>query len=802
MSRILSEWLNNDLHLSQKIDPTSLDERFRSGYLFGELLSKYNVANASVFSQLKSTDSWVSNYIKLEPVFRMLGIPYNAQIVKDLMEAKPGSAAKILYQLRITLPKIAREKRSGRSGGEGDGGKSFEDPVKFGVVQKEHKFFVENLKSKTRRVDYELEAIAERFQRVQEEQERMKMKDIEEKKARMMIEKLKRLEEIRRAEKGKHRLEKSRLRQGRLPKTHVEMMKVVEEERRLEKAKKRIEQRNRGDEKERGVQEMKEAREEKLLKIEKDQVQEVKNKERLSDEIMEQELKEKKILAEINEKQENRFKELKDEEFNLILVRESREERRLAAELNKIKKEKEIMIRNRLFREQQYKEQREKDFENAIKREINEIRMNKKQFERNLEMNKRQYEELINLKKEKKKKKLFLDCKRIVNEVISLSLKFCEYRELGDGNVPKKMYLEWIRLFIRGFPLDVNYEIKSEDDAVENEEFQKIEDEEDLSLSSLIDTNSVLYKGLHFMDKLEFDDYLNMRGIWDEGELNRDLKVDGKGDMRGELRVDVKDVKDLKDNNNKDSNSNGSNANLSNNNISNTNEALARIVKIILDSNHIKPENIQKPIFPKFPLKLVIIGKVLSGKNTLANKLKNSFGLKILNVQEILSDDKYKGAINSLDDNLMVSIVANKIKECNLEIEEKRFGGWVLIDFPRTRNQAMLLDKELIGYEEPKQVRSGNLKRGKGQLITKKSYIANLNEVENAPIVNIGSFDGVFLLDVSNDVVFERANGRMMDNLTGKIYNLNDLETNQVELKEQLFSNIDDRIDLFQLSKI
>ncbi|EPZ35053.1 hypothetical protein O9G_005789, partial [Rozella allomycis CSF55] len=802
MSRILSEWLNNDLHLSQKIDATSLDERFRSGYLFGELLSKYNVANASVFSQLKSTDSWVSNYIKLEPVFRMLGIPYNAQIVKDLMEAKPGSAAKILYQLRITLPKIAREKRSGRSGGEGDGGEGRSglstmmsypstpvsgDPVKFGVVQKEHKFFVENLKSKTRRVDYELEAIAERFQRVQEEQE-----DIEEKKARMMIEKLKRLEEIRRAEKGKHRLEKSRLRQGRLPKTHVEMMKVVEEERRLEKAKKRIEsfkmyreyiddfeQRNRGDEKERGVQEMKEAREEKLLKIEKDQVQEVKNKERLSDEIMEQELKEKKILAEINEKQENRFKELKDEEFNLILVRESREERRLAAELNKIKKEKEIMIRNRLFREQQYKEQREKDFENAIKREINEIRMNKKQFERNLEMNKRQYEELINLKKEKKKKKLFLDCKRIVNEVISLSLKFCEYRELGDGNVPKKMYLEWIRLFIRGFPLDVNYEIKSEDDAVENEEFQKIEDEEDLSLSSLIDTNSVLYKGLHFMDKLEFDDYLNMRGIWDEGELNRDLKVDGKGDMRGELRVDVKDVKDLKDNNNKDSNSNGSNANLSNNNISNTNEALARIVKIILDSNHIKPENIQKPIFPKFPLKLVIIGKVLSGKNTLANKLKNSFGLKILNVQEILS----------LDDNLMVSIVANKIKECNLEIEEKRFGGWVLIDFPRTRNQAMLLDKELIGYEEPKQVRSGNLKRGKGQLITKKSYIANLNEVENAPIVNIGSFDGVFLLDVSNDVVFERANGRMMDNLTGKIYNLNDLETNQVELKEQLFSN-------------
>ena len=37
--------------------------------------------------------------------------------------------------------------------------------------QKEHEFFIDNLKSKTKRVDYELEAITDKYQKFQQDME-------------------------------------------------------------------------------------------------------------------------------------------------------------------------------------------------------------------------------------------------------------------------------------------------------------------------------------------------------------------------------------------------------------------------------------------------------------------------------------------------------------------------------------------------------------------------------------------------------------------------------------------------------
>lgn len=40
MSEILLSWLNDEVQLSQKV--TNFEKDFSNGYLFGELLSKYN----------------------------------------------------------------------------------------------------------------------------------------------------------------------------------------------------------------------------------------------------------------------------------------------------------------------------------------------------------------------------------------------------------------------------------------------------------------------------------------------------------------------------------------------------------------------------------------------------------------------------------------------------------------------------------------------------------------------------------------------------------------------------------------
>ena len=107
MSQILSEWLNRDVKLSIHVKASDLDQSFRSGYLFGELLNRFSLQkDFDTFSSSRSTDAWIANYIKLEPTLRHLGIPFHATIVRDLMQGKPGTAAKLLYQLRISLPKI------------------------------------------------------------------------------------------------------------------------------------------------------------------------------------------------------------------------------------------------------------------------------------------------------------------------------------------------------------------------------------------------------------------------------------------------------------------------------------------------------------------------------------------------------------------------------------------------------------------------------------------------------------------------------------------------------------------------
>lgn len=46
------------------------------------------------------------------------------------------------------------------------------------------------------------------------------------------------------------------------------------------------------------------------------------------------------------------------------------------------------------------------------------------------------------------------------------------------------------------------------------------------------------------------------------------------------------------------------------------------------------------------------------------------------------------------EDQLLVALVVDAIKRVP---EDKAHGGWVLVDFPRNRGQAVVLEKELSG---------------------------------------------------------------------------------------------------------
>ena len=116
----------------------------------------------------------------------------------------------------------------------------------------------------------------------------------------------------------------------------------------------------------------------------------------------------------------------------MSLIREAQEERRIANELNEARKEKEIMIKNRIFREEQYQIRRDLDFQEALARESVTARSEIAQHKRDQEMIYRQYKELALEKEEKRKQKHTTFCQEVIHEVVSFAIKvrFIRYKRL------------------------------------------------------------------------------------------------------------------------------------------------------------------------------------------------------------------------------------------------------------------------------------------------------------------------------------------------------------------------------------
>lgn len=59
----------------------------------------------------------------------------------------------------------------------------------------------------------------------------------------------------------------------------------------------------------------------------------------------------------------------RDEQLVCRLTRQTQQEQRLAAQLLQIRRQKDVILENRLFREEQYRQRRERDFQEALERE-------------------------------------------------------------------------------------------------------------------------------------------------------------------------------------------------------------------------------------------------------------------------------------------------------------------------------------------------------------------------------------------------------------------------------------------------
>jgi hypothetical protein len=104
MANLITNWLNNELKLSKKIN--SIEEDFSNGYYFGEILSKSKqINNLKDFKNKNDIDNKLNNFRIIQKSFKELSIKFDTNKLDDILNKKRGAATKILYILKMALSK-------------------------------------------------------------------------------------------------------------------------------------------------------------------------------------------------------------------------------------------------------------------------------------------------------------------------------------------------------------------------------------------------------------------------------------------------------------------------------------------------------------------------------------------------------------------------------------------------------------------------------------------------------------------------------------------------------------------------
>ncbi len=106
MSDVLASWCNA-IPLSRPVE--TLESSFANGFLFGDLLRRYNQQHDfPTFRDSRHTEDVVKNFDSLQTTFVRMGIKVSARHVEEIARCVPGAAARLLYELKSKLTMFER----------------------------------------------------------------------------------------------------------------------------------------------------------------------------------------------------------------------------------------------------------------------------------------------------------------------------------------------------------------------------------------------------------------------------------------------------------------------------------------------------------------------------------------------------------------------------------------------------------------------------------------------------------------------------------------------------------------------
>uniref|UniRef100_F7AB98 Sperm flagellar 2 n=1 Tax=Monodelphis domestica TaxID=13616 RepID=F7AB98_MONDO len=781
MSDILCRWLNQEVKLSRTVSSKGIEKDFSNGFLLGELLHKYELQDDfPLFSEGRVSNAKLNNFSRLEPTFQLLGVQFDQNVAQNIMTEKHGSVTILLYQLYIALQK---KRKSGLTGVAMQTMRPLA-PAKLQTMRSE--IYRERLKNLVpRQTDLNLSRVSEKFE--------AKYKKMEEKIARVHFQNIRKFEKFQEEQRIQD-LEKQRLGRRRqhemmariqaailqIPKTvpnrtlksiesHKMMMKKKEEEDVLNEIqkfemliKKELEAKGSGSKVPSAAQTTAD-----LLSTYSDEEYIKKIQKRLEEDTLAREQREKrrrKLLMDqliAHEAQEEAYRE---EQLINRLMRQSQQERRIAVQLMHVRHEKEVLWQNRVFREKQYEERRLKDFQDALDREAALARQAKLEYEEQAQKEIEIHERIAAERSQARYKKHYSMCTEILDNIIDLSTKIAEYRELTHNLIPVKIMRDWKELFFSGKPI---YEIASIDSKPSRFTSEQLIE---LSKRNLLDDN-------------DYEEYKNLTGEWVLPEDMADVPLP------------------------------------SNNNI------LGHVIRVVHEKVYPpKPAYIATQL-PSSSIKGCMLGKTCSGKTSCLKILEEVFHIEILcmdtlvqeaiqaflrnetvtevethkedlskevqdikdsnmtTIAEIIPTEEKKDENlpqqdeviikppsaqdvrirltnraqlgskcekllkrgRSIPDVLLIQIMVNAINEISSD------KGWILDGFPMTINQAKLLEEALTGFntDQPEHEIKAH----------KKSTLVFDPSAPKDPPPPPPAFDFVMLLDITDTLVLNRVMG-------------------------------------------
>lgn len=214
----------------------------------------------------------------------------------------------------------------------------------------------------------------------------------------------------------------------------------------------------------------------------------------------------KKILLLHQKVQKELESKALEEMMESKLLRQSKQERRIAEQLMQIRHEKEVMHENRVYREEQYAAYRQKEYEEALDRE-HQLYLNAQQeYRQQVGMQMEQHFEIIAQKKALKHQKNVQFVAQITEKLVELAFKVVDYKAFNDKqDVPLRKLREWKTLLRHNMPIEEAMQFTLEKDFIAKSSDEPIVDEvkkEEIPLTVKV------------LDNDAFEEYLNYDGPW------------------------------------------------------------------------------------------------------------------------------------------------------------------------------------------------------------------------------------------------------------------------------------------------